>query len=222
MGYMISGTLRVLMEDGEEFDVREGDVFYLPPGHDSWVIGDVAVETLSWMGARTWLLPLQTLKERVLASLVFTDLVDSTGVARRLGDRGWADRLEAHNRRISDTVEHFQGRIVDRAGDGMLAVFDGAARAIRCAAECDGVVRELGLRVRAAVHTGEIEVAGDEIHGMVIHETARILELATEGEVLVSAGTVDLAGESGFSFEDRGEHDLRGVGAKRRLFAIAK
>jgi class 3 adenylate cyclase len=222
LGYVLRGQLRVVMREGVEFDLREGDVFDLPSGHDAWVVGDDVFETLSWMGARTWLMPLLSLKERVLATLVFTDVVDSTGAARRLGDRAWADLLSTHNQRIADIVDHFQGRLVDRTGDGMLAVFDGAARAIRCALECDSAVIDLGLRLRAAVHTGDIEVAGDEIHGMVVHEAARMLELAGAGDVLVSSGTVDLARDAGLSFEDRGEHELRGVGASSRLLAVVR
>lgn len=222
VGYVLRGQLHVLMKEGVEFDIREGDVMDLPPGHDGWVVGDEVLETLSWMGARTWLMPLHTLKERVLVTLVFTDIVDSTGIAGRLGDRAWADLLASHDQRMADAVDHFRGRIAKLTGDGMLAVFDGAARAIRCAMACNKAVANLGLSIRAAVHTGEIEVAGDEIHGLAVHEAARILELAPKGEVLVSATTTDLAREAGLSFEDRGKHKLRGVSHQRHLFAVAR
>jgi class 3 adenylate cyclase len=221
LGYVLGGRLHVVTKEGTEFDLREGDVFDLPPGHDSWVLGDDVFESLSWMGARTWLMPLHSLKERVLATLVFTDVVDSTDIARRLGDRAWTELLTVHDQRIGDVVDQFRGRILKFTGDGMLAIFDGAARAIRCAKACDRAVGDLGLSLRGAVHTGEVEVAGDEVHGLVVHEAARILEMAREHEVLVSATTVELAGETGLSFEDRGEHQLRGAAESRRIFAVA-
>jgi len=221
VGFVLRGQLHVMTKEGVEFDIREGDVVDLPPGHDAWVVGDGVFETLSWMGARTWLMPLHALKERVLVTLVFTDIVDSTGIARGLGDRTWGDLLASHNQRLADVVDQFRGRIAKLTGDGMLAIFDGAARAIRCAMTCGSAVADLGLSIRAAVHTGEIEVAGDEIHGLALHEASRILELARAGEVLVSATTADLAREAGLSFEDRGDHQLRGLGDHRHLFAVA-
>lgn len=220
LGYVVRGSLHVLTKDGLEFDLGEGDVFDLPPGHDAWVVGDSPFENVAWMGARTWLMPLGSLKERVLATLVFTDIVDSTGTARRLGDRAWADLVAVHDQRLEDLVEHYRGRIAKLTGDGMLAVFDGTARAIRCAQACHGAVSDLGLSLRAAVHTGEVEVAGDEIHGLAVHEAARILGVAQDHEVLVSATSVGLAADAGLKFDDRGEHRLRGVPGKQRLFAV--
>ncbi len=221
VGYVLSGRMHVVMKDGEEFDVEHGDVYFLPPGHDTWVVGDEVWESVAWMGARTWLMPLNTLKERVLATVVFTDIVDSTGIASRLRDRAWADLVAAHDRRITETVDRYQGRIVKLTGDGMLAVFDGAARAVRCALACDDAVSDLGVSLRAAVHTGEIEVSGEEIHGMSVHEAARILEIAGEHEVLLSGVTADLVSDEGLRFEDRGEHEIRGAGARRRLYAAS-
>ena len=222
VGFVLRGQLHVETREGVEFDVGEGDVIDLPPGHDAWVVGDEVFETLSWMGARTWLMPLHALKERVLVTLLFTDIVDSTGIALRLGDQSWTDLVTSHNQRMADVVDQFRGRIAKLTGDGMLAVFDGTARALRCAITCNKAAADLGLSIRAAVHTGEIEVVGDEIQGLAIHEASRILELAQEGEVLVSAITADLAMDTALSFEDRGEHQLRGVGSHRRLFAVAE
>lgn len=219
LGYVLAGSLRVLTRDGVEFDLGEGDVFDIPSGHDSWVIGDDAFEIITWLGARTWLAPLDSLRERVLATLVFTDIVDSTGTARRLGDRAWADLIVVHDQRLEDLVGRYRGQIVKLTGDGMLALFDGAARAIRCATACVNAVEDLGLSLRSAVHTGEIEVAGDEIHGLAVHEASRMLDLAHADEVIVSAITVDLAAEAGLRFEDRGEHQLKGVPGERRIFA---
>ena len=116
IGYVVRGTLRVITRDGAEFDLSTGDVFDLPPGHDAWVLGDTPFEDIVWMGARTWLMPLSTLKERVLATMVFTDIVDSTGMARSMGDRAWADLLATHDQRLADVVEQYRGRIAKMTG----------------------------------------------------------------------------------------------------------
>lgn len=220
IGFALGGRLRVLTQEGVEFDVVKGDTYVIPPGHDSWVVGDEEFVGVEWMGARTWLAPLSTMRERVLATLVFTDIVESTATARRIGDRAFADLVAVHDQRLTGTVARFKGEIAKLTGDGMLAIFDGAARAIRCARECDRAVADLGLSLRAAVHTGEIEVAGDQIQGIAVNEAARILDLAEAHEVLVSATTAELAADSGLSFEDRGSHALRGVGGERQLVAL--
>jgi class 3 adenylate cyclase len=222
VGLVLKGRMHVLTIDGAEFDVAEGDVIDLPPGHDAWVVGDEVLVTVAWMGARTWLMPLHALKERVLVTLVFTDIVDSTGTARRLGDRAWTELLASHDQRLADVVDQFRGRVAKLTGDGMLAVFDGAARAIRCALTCRKAVSDLGLSIRAAVHTGEIGLVGDEIHGLAVHEASRILKVAQANEVLVSATTADLVRDAELSFDDRGEHELRGLNDLRRLFAVTE
>ena len=221
VGYVLEGSARVLTRDGVEYETGQGDVYDIPPGHDSWVVGDAPFVCLVWRGARSWLTPMATLKERILATVVFTDLVDSTAIARDLGDQVWTDLLSAHHQRIADTVDHYQGRLVQRTGDGVLAIFDGAARAIRCAIACSRTMKELDLSIRAAVHTGEIELADAEIHGIAVHEASRILDIAAADEVLVSARTVDLADDNGLRFDDRGQHELRGSGVSRNLFAAA-
>ena len=126
-----------------------------------------------------------------------------------------------HDRRLEDLVGRYRGRMVKLTGDGMLALFDGAARAIRCAKACVDAFEDLGLSLRSAVHTGEIEVAGAEIHGVAVHEASRMLDLAQADEVLVSATTVDLAADAGFTFEDHGKHELRGVLGERQIFAAS-
>lgn len=222
VGLVLRGQMHVLTRDGAEFDVTEGDIIDLPPGHDAWVVGNEILVTVAWMGARTWLMPLHALKERVLVTLVFTDIVDSTGTAQRLGDQSWTALLASHDQRLADVVDQFRGRVAKLTGDGMLAVFDGAARAIRCALVCRKAVADLGLRIRVAVHTGEIELVGDEIHGLVVHEASRILKVAQVNEVLVSATTADLARDAELRFEDRGEHELRGLNEHRHLFAVTE
>lgn len=221
IGFALRGRLTVMTRDGVEFDVANGDTYVIPPVHDAWVAGDEEFVTVEWMGARTWLAPLSTLRERVLATLVFTDIVDSTATARSMGDRAFADLIAVHDQRLTETVARFKGEIAKLTGDGMLAMFDGATRAVRCAGECRRAVSDLGLSLRAAVHTGEVEVAGDQIQGIAVNEAARILDLAEAHEVLVSATTAELAADSGLLFEDRGSHTLRGVGGERQLVALS-
>ena len=158
--------------------------------------------------------------DRVLATILVTDLVGSTKKAQALGDAAWAGLLSAHNDAVRRELARFAGEEIDTAGDGFLALFDGPARAIRCAIEIREALHGLGLDVKAGVHTGEVErPAGDKPRGIAVHVGARIVSLAGAGEVLVSATTRDLVAGSGLEFEDRGEHELKGVEGTRRLFA---
>jgi class 3 adenylate cyclase/esterase/lipase len=157
---------------------------------------------------------------RVLATVLVTDIVGSTERARALGDRGWADLLLRHRAAVRRELERFRGREVDTAGDGFLVTFDGPARAIRCAVAIRRAMRALGLELRTGVHTGECELLGDKIAGIAVHTSARISALAAPNELLVSATVRDLVSGSGIVFEDRGEHDLKGVG-QRRIYAVA-
>ena len=157
---------------------------------------------------------------RVLATILFTDLVRSTQKATTLGDAAWAELLASHNDAVRRELARFSGEEIDTAGDGFLALFDGPARAIRCALAIRGALEALGLEVRAGVHTGEVErPAGTKPRGIAIHVGARVMSLGRDGEVLVSATTHDLVAGSGLEFEDRGEHVLKGIEGLRRIFA---
>ena len=157
---------------------------------------------------------------RVLATVLFTDLVGSTERATSLGDESWASLLAAHDDAVRRELARFSGEEIDTAGDGFLAVFDGPARAIRCALGIREALDSLGLEVRAGVHTGEVErPAGDKPHGIAVHVGARVMSLGGAGDVLVSATTRDLVAGSGLEFEDRGEHELKGIEGPRRVFA---
>jgi class 3 adenylate cyclase len=159
--------------------------------------------------------------DRVLSTLLFTDLVDSTKRAAELGDRRWRGVLDEHDALILEQLAVHRGRRVNSIalGDGILATFDGPARAIRCAqAICQGV-RSLGLEARAGVHTGEIEIRGEDLSGMAVHIGARVSALAGPGEVLVSGAVPPLVAGSGLAFEDRGERQLKGVPGIWRIFA---
>ncbi|HEX6330607.1 MAG TPA: adenylate/guanylate cyclase domain-containing protein [Actinomycetota bacterium] len=158
--------------------------------------------------------------DRVLATVLFTDIVGSTERAAALGDRAWRDLLERHHGAVRAQLQRWRGREVDTAGDGFLATFDGPARAVRCAGAIVEAVRELGLEVRAGVHTGEVELAGDEVRGIAVHLGARVAALAHPGEVLVSRTVADLVAGSGLVFLDRGEHELKGIPGRWRVLAL--
>jgi pimeloyl-ACP methyl ester carboxylesterase len=159
--------------------------------------------------------------DRVLATILFTDIVDSTARASELGDRRWREVLEDHHRLVRDAVVRFEGREVDMAGDGVLATFDGPARAIACARSIQRAVVPLDIGVRAGVHTGEVELLGDGVAGIGVHTGARVAALAGPGEVWVSAIVPQLTAGSGIAFEDRGLHRLRGVPEEQQLYAVA-
>jgi class 3 adenylate cyclase len=158
--------------------------------------------------------------DRVLATVLFTDLVGSTERATELGDRRWRELLEAHHAAVRRELERFGGREIDTAGDGFLAGFDGPARAIRCARAVVEAVSALGLEVRAGVHTGECEVLGEKLAGVAVHVGARVAAVAGPGEVLVSSTVRDLIAGSGIELADRGLHALKGVEDERRLYAV--
>jgi pimeloyl-ACP methyl ester carboxylesterase/class 3 adenylate cyclase len=159
-------------------------------------------------------------RNRVLATIVFTDIVDSTARAIELGDRSWRELLERHHAAIRRELSRFNGRELDTAGDGFLSAFDGPARAVRFARRAQASVGELGIEIRAGIHTGECEVHGDKLAGVAIHVGARIAGLAGPGEVIVSSTVRDLVAGSGLTFEDRGERELRGLPDRWRVFAV--
>ena len=158
--------------------------------------------------------------DRVLATVLFTDLVGSTERAEALGDEAWGALIRAHDEAVRAELARFTGEEVDTAGDGFLALFDGPARAIRCALGIRDALLPLELEVRAGVHTGEVERrGGDKPRGIAVHVGARVMSLAGAGEVLVSSTTRDLVAGSGLEFDERGEHELKGVEGPRRLYA---
>jgi class 3 adenylate cyclase len=157
--------------------------------------------------------------DRVLATVLFTDLVGSTQRAAELGDRRWRELLDAHEAAVRRELVRFGGREVDTAGDGVFATFDGPARAIRAACAIRDSVRGLGLELRAGLHTGECELTNGKVRGIAVHTGARVAALAGPGEVLVSSTVHDLVAGSGISFEERGEHELKGVPGTWRVYA---
>jgi class 3 adenylate cyclase len=222
LGYTISGALHVRMDDGTELTIGPGEAYEIPPGHDAWVVGDAPWDSVEFASAYTYGLSPETLGERVLATVLFSDIVNSTGVLARVGDRAWAELVRVHNARIRTAIDRFRGREIDSAGDGFLALFDGAAKAVNAGALMDPSVADLGLRVRVGVHTSEVEIAGGKARGVAVHAAARIASLAGPGEVLVSGTTHDLLDGSGLSLESRGQHELKGLSGARAIFALQR
>jgi class 3 adenylate cyclase/pimeloyl-ACP methyl ester carboxylesterase len=158
--------------------------------------------------------------DRVLVTLLFTDIVGSTELATRLGDRDWRGLLEKHDAVVRRELERFRGHEANTTGDGFLATFDGPARGIRCASAIRAAVREVGLEIRAGLHTGECELAQGKVAGIAVHTAARVAALAGSGEVLVSSTVKDLVAGSGIEFESIGDHELKGVPGEWRLFVV--
>ncbi len=159
--------------------------------------------------------------DRMLATVMFTDIVDSTSRASEMGDRDWRALIERHDELVRHQIGRHRGRAVKTLGDGFLATFDGPARAIRCATSARDAVRQLGIEIRAGLHTGECEVIGDDIAGIAVNIGARVGAAAAPGEVLVSRTVTDLVAGSGIEFTDRGSHALKGVPGEWQLYAVA-
>jgi class 3 adenylate cyclase len=189
-------------------------------GEFTWLDDATHEETMA--AVRTFVAGLRPREEtdRILATVLFTDIVGSTERAAELGDRAWRDLIAAHHAKARAELARYRGREIDTAGDGFLATFDGPARAVRCARAIADSVRELGIQIRAGVHTGEVEVDGDAVRGIAVHVGARVAALAGPSEVMVSSTVKDLVAGSGLSFEDAGEHDLKGVPDRWRLYRV--
>jgi class 3 adenylate cyclase len=219
-GIAFSGQLEVETDAGARRTIRGGEAFDIPPGHDAWVVGDEPYVSVEFTGVRGFGKAPET-GERVVATLLVTDIVDSTRLAASLGDASWKRLLSRHGERVRGELDRFHGHPVANTGDGVLALFDGAARAVRCAAAIRDAAGADELRIRAGVHSGEIERQPDNVRGVAVHAVTRIASLAGPDEVLVSAPTVSLLEGSGLEFADAGEHELKGLPGKRRVFRLA-
>jgi class 3 adenylate cyclase len=159
--------------------------------------------------------------DRVLATVLFTDIVSSTTRAIEIGDRRWRELLDSHDRLASSVVERHRGKLVKSTGDGILATFDGPGRGVRCAIALGEAARQLGLPLRAGLHTGEIEVRGNDVGGIAVHVAARVMAQSQSSEVLVSRVVTDLVAGAGLKFTERGSHDLKGLPGRWDLFAAS-
>jgi class 3 adenylate cyclase/quercetin dioxygenase-like cupin family protein len=220
VGFGISGTAVYHMDDGTEIEVRAGDVFDIPPGHDNWVSGDEPAVAIVWGGWRGWGKP--PVGERILTTMVMTDIVGSTDRAAALGDAAWDQLLERHHTVVRQVLEHHRGTEINTTGDGFLTMFDGAARAVQAAIDIRDAVKRIGLDIRAGVHTGEVEVVPGGIRGLAVHETARIMALGGAGEILISDVTRGISTGSPFSYHDHGVHQLKGIPEPRQVYLLAE
>ena len=222
IGYAVSGHLHIEMTDGASLEILGGDAFEVPPGHDAWVIGDEPSVSIDWAGRRLFAKSPQEISDRIFTTAVFTDLCGSTEMLNQLGDAPWRLLLAEHNETVRCEIERFGGREAKTTGDGFFVLFPSPARAVRGAAAMIDAATAHGLTARAAVHAGEVELQGDEVRGIAVHSTARILDVAKPGEVLVSTTVRDLLSGSGLIFADRGKFELRGLDRRRRLAALVR
>jgi class 3 adenylate cyclase len=221
LGYAIAGSMRVLTDDGQTIDIGPNSVFDIPAGHDKWVIGDQPWLTVEWGGSHQAMGEvLHEDTNRTLATVLFIDIVDSTGRLARIGDAPWRDELSAHRAAMRKELNVFRGREVQTTGDGLLAIFDSPARAVRCAVAMVVATRSTELAIRVGVHTGEVELVGEDVRGIAVHVAARVLATAAAGEVLVTATTADLLEGAGFELDEAGTHELRGLPGERRLYRV--
>ena len=221
LGYALSGALEVRTDAGEALVIHGGSVYEIPPGHDAWVVGDEPFVTVEWTSSRLVGVAPEGPGDRVLATVLFTDIVDSTATLERLGDQAWRELLLAHNARMRDVISSYRGREVATTGDGFLVVFDGATNAVRSGAAMVRAAREMGVRIRVGIHTGEVEFIDENARGVAVHAAARVLAIAGADEVVVSDTTRDLVEGSGLSFVDAGRHELKGLSGERQLYRLA-
>jgi class 3 adenylate cyclase len=219
VGYQLSGRWMVEDRDGLQLEIKPGDIFDTPPGHDAWVIGDEPCITIDFQGIADWALRGPSL--RTLVTVLFADIVDSTGTIARIGDAGWRGLKSQYDEKVSTVLSEYGGLLVDTAGDGLFARFGSAAATLRAAKAIVAAAERVGLPTRVGVHTGEVELKGSDVSGMAVHIGARVMALAGPGEVLVTSTTRDLTIDSGFSFEEKGVHELKGVSGGRTLYALS-
>jgi class 3 adenylate cyclase len=219
VGVVTSGRFGVVFPDGASREFGPDDVFEVPPGHDGYVIGDEPCVSIEWTGVRTFTGFRTGVGARVLATLLFTDIVGSTALAARLGDRPWRDLLSAHFEAARSEIERRRGVEVATTGDGMLARFESPADALHCAAAIGKRATAAGLEIRAGVHVGEVELVGSDVRGVAVHEAARVLAAALPREILASETAKVLSAASGLRFEDRGAFTLKGLSGERQLYA---
>lgn len=217
---LLSGRFAVEMDDGEYVEIAPNEVFDVPPGHDAWVIGDEPAVLLDFLGNVDHL-GLPSSHDRVVTTLLMTDIVDSTATASRLGDTRWRQRLGEHNRIVRTWLERYRGEEVSTTGDGFLAMFASARGAIGCAAAIRTATDAIGLPVRIGIHTGEVEVLPDDISGLAVHAAARVMGLGGASEVIVSASARGLVDDPALRFESRGTQELKGLPTPIEVFALA-
>jgi class 3 adenylate cyclase len=220
-GVVLSGRMGVRTDEGEEVVIGPNQVFDLPPGHVTWVEDDEELVMVDWAGGAGFdVQPGES--ARVMASILFTDVVASTAQAREAGDAAWKRTVGMHDDVVRTVLVRFAGREIETAGDSFLIVFDSAERAIHCGLELIHALAAIRVPIRVGIHSGEVELTEEQVHGVAVHAAARIVDEASPGEVLVSGTTRDLAeGSAGLAFEPRGRYRFKGLGREHDLFAAA-
>jgi len=220
-GVVLRGRMGVRTDEGEEVVIGPNQVFDLPPGHVTWVEGDDELVMVDWAGGAGFDVRAGE-SARVMATILFTDMVGSTAQARRAGDAAWTRTVAMHDDVVRTVLVRFGGREVETAGDSFLIVFDGAERAIRCGLELVEALAAIDIPIRVGIHSGEVVLTAEHVRGVAVHAAARILDEARPGDVLVSGTARDLAeGSAGLEFEPRGRYRLKGLEREHDLFAAA-
>jgi class 3 adenylate cyclase len=220
-GVVLRGRMGIRTDEGEELVIGPNQVFDLPPGHVTWVEGDEELVMVDWAGGAGFDTPLGK-ASRVMATILFTDIVDSTVHAQTEGDAAWKRTVAMHEDVVRTVLVRFGGREVETAGDSFLIVFDGAERAIRGGLELVEALAAIRVSIRVGIHSGEVALSDEQVRGLAVHAAARILAEAGSGEVLVSGTTRDLAeGAAGLAFESRGRYRLKGLEREHELFAAS-
>ncbi len=218
---LLSGRFAVQMDDGEHAEIEPNDIFDVPPGHDVWVLGDEPVVLVDFLG-NIEQIGRPASKDRILTTLLMTDIVDSTATASRVGDTTWKQMLGEHNRLVRSRLERYLGKEVNTTGDGFLAMFASAVGAIRCATAIREATSGMGLPVRIGIHTGEVELLPGDIGGLSVHAAARLMAVGGAGDIIVSSATRGLVEDASLRFESRGVRELKGLSSPLELFALVK
>jgi class 3 adenylate cyclase len=220
LAYSVSGRAHIETNDGISMEIGPDEVFEIPPGHDAWVVGDEPWVSVDFEAMRGFGKNGEVAARRTLATVLMTDIVDSTARAVDEGQGRWQDLVRIHNERAERVIDQHEGRLIKTTGDGVIGLFDSAERAVRAGLAISSAVADLDLQIRAGVQTGEVELSAGDVRGVVVHATARMMSLAGAGEVVVSSTVRDLLDGTDFQFEDFGLHTLKGLPGERHLYRV--